>query len=145
MFQEEKRLTHRRIYFWLLTVEAIGFILAAVLLWVDELLDLPHLVFGTTATPVNFSESILESIIILVLGAAIMVLTSVLLRRIKYLEGFHIVCASCHQVYDKGEWVQLEAWVTTGSEVNFSHGLCPNCRASTEKELDSISHESFKG
>src|SRR5206468_930273 len=33
-----------------LVLEALGFIFVALLIWVNEYLDLPHLVFGSTAT-----------------------------------------------------------------------------------------------
>ena len=61
---------------------AASFAAVVGLLWMDELLDLPHKVLGTRATPVNWGESITESIVISVLGLFVVIWSGVLLARI---------------------------------------------------------------
>lgn len=51
--------------FW---IELTGLLLIVSFLWMDELFDLPHYLFGASPTPVNIPESLFETIIILVLG-----------------------------------------------------------------------------
>lgn len=50
------------------------------------------------------------------------------LERVKTLSGFLPICASCKKVRDDtGYWTQVEAYLREHSEIEFSHGLCPDC------------------
>lgn len=50
--------------------------------------------------------------------------------RIKVLSGFIPICASCKKIRDdRGYWNQLEAYIQSHSEAQFSHGICPDCAA----------------
>ena len=50
------------------------------------------------------------------------------LENIKTLKGLLPICASCKKIRDdKGYWNQIETYVATHSEAEFSHGLCPTC------------------
>jgi len=50
------------------------------------------------------------------------------LENIKTLKGLLPICASCKKIRDdKGYWNQIETYIATHSEAEFSHGLCPVC------------------
>lgn len=50
------------------------------------------------------------------------------LVKVKLLSGFLPICASCKKIRDdKGYWNQIESYIREHSEVEFSHGLCPDC------------------
>lgn len=50
------------------------------------------------------------------------------LAEVKTLKGFLPICASCKNIRDdKGYWNQIEAYIRDHTEVEFSHGLCPDC------------------
>jgi len=50
------------------------------------------------------------------------------LRQVKSLSGLLPICASCKNIRDdKGYWQAVESYITTHSEAEFSHGLCPIC------------------
>ena len=50
------------------------------------------------------------------------------LDKVKTLSGFIPICASCKKIRDdKGYWNQVEQYITEHSEVEFSHGVCPDC------------------
>jgi hypothetical protein len=50
------------------------------------------------------------------------------LEEVKTLSGFLPICASCKKIRDdKGYWNQIEAYISEHSEVEFSHGICPEC------------------
>lgn len=59
---------------------------------------------------------------------------------IKVLRGLLPVCAWCKRVRDdEGYWTQMEAYVRTHSQAEFSHGLCPDClRANFPEDADSL-------
>jgi hypothetical protein len=50
------------------------------------------------------------------------------LEKVKTLRGLIPICAGCKKIRnDKGFWQQVEAYFEDHSEVEFSHGLCPEC------------------
>lgn len=50
------------------------------------------------------------------------------LAKVKLLSGFLPICASCKKIRDdQGYWQQIEAYIRDHSEVEFSHGICPEC------------------
>lgn len=49
-------------------------------------------------------------------------------KEIKVLRGFLPICASCKKIRDdKGYWTQIETYISTYTEAEFSHGICPEC------------------
>ncbi|HEC62207.1 MAG TPA: PAS domain S-box protein [bacterium] len=58
---------------------------------------------------------------------------------IKTLSGIIPICAMCKKIRDdEGYWKQVEVYVRDHTEAEFSHGLCPDCVAEMEKEIDEI-------
>jgi streptogramin lyase len=50
------------------------------------------------------------------------------LAQIKVLKGLLPICASCKKIRDDtGYWQQMESYIREHSEVEFSHGICPDC------------------
>lgn len=108
--------------------EVLGISAIILLIWVDEIIDVPHLLLKAEETPVNWRESLLESVLIALLGVLVMIMTRGLFGRIRYLEGILPVCASCKKIRDEyGRWQPIEIYIVERSEAEFSHGLCPEC------------------
>jgi hypothetical protein len=112
----------------ILLFEGVGFILVLGLLWLNEALDLPHKLLGAPATPVNWRESILESAVVLMLGAGTLSWTYHILARLRYLEGFVRICMNCKRVQTGDKWVPIEVYVIDHSEAVLSHSVCPECK-----------------
>jgi hypothetical protein len=108
-------------------IEIIGFLSAILIVWLNELLDLPHIFFGAFATPINYFESIIESTIIFLLGVVIILLTRTILHRLKHLEGILPVCSFCNKIRSGKQWIPIENYVSHHSEADFSHSVCPEC------------------
>jgi hypothetical protein len=50
------------------------------------------------------------------------------MANVKTLRGLLPICASCKKIRDdRGYWNQLETYFQKHSQVQFSHGLCPDC------------------
>jgi len=50
------------------------------------------------------------------------------LSEIRKLSGMIPICASCKKIRDdKGYWNQVEAYIGSHSDVQFSHSICPEC------------------
>ncbi len=53
---------------------------------------------------------------------------SKVLSEIKILSGLLPICASCKKIRDdSGYWNQIESYIKTHSEADFSHSICPDC------------------
>ncbi len=115
--------TTRRILFY----EWSGFALVVLFLWLDELLDLPHLVLGSAPTPINWGELWIESLLVLLLAVLVTRLTSHLMHRVKHLEGLMHVCSSCRRVRDGEAWVSMEAYLQSHSQAELEATLCRQC------------------
>jgi hypothetical protein len=54
--------------------------------------------------------------------------TRALEKKVRVLEGILPICASCKRIRDeKGDYEQIEKYITKHSEASFSHGICPEC------------------
>ena len=111
-----------------LVYEALAFCGIILFIWFDEVLDLPHLLFGAEPTPINWTESMLESAFIAILGIVVIHTTMRIFQRLKTLEGILPVCSSCKKIRDEGgQWQEIEAYIRNRSTAQFSHGICPQC------------------
>lgn len=56
--------------------------------------------------------------------------TQALRARVRTLEGILPTCAFCKDIRDEaGNWQAIEDYVTTRTQAQFSHGVCPTCAA----------------
>ena len=52
------------------------------------------------------------------------------LARVKTLSGLLPICASCRKIRNEsGQWQSLELYIRNHTGADFSHGICPECRA----------------
>lgn len=50
------------------------------------------------------------------------------LRKVRQLQGLLPICSYCKRIRDdQNYWSQVETYLAEHSEVQFSHGICPNC------------------
>ena len=55
---------------------------------------------------------------------------------VKKLRGILPICASCKKIRDdKGYWNQIESYISSHSDAEFSHGICPECAPKYFSEL----------
>ena len=111
----------------IIRIEIIGFLIVIIISWLDELLDIPHIFFGASPSPINYFESIFESTLISVIAIIIIVITHMLLQRLNFLEGVLPVCSFCKKIRIKKQWVPIERYIRDRSEADFSHSVCPEC------------------
>ncbi|OGR44344.1 MAG: hypothetical protein A2X35_02650 [Elusimicrobia bacterium GWA2_61_42] len=58
------------------------------------------------------------------------------LKQVKQLTGLLPICADCKKIRtDKGDWMQLESYISEHSEALFTHGFCENCYRKRLKEI----------
>jgi hypothetical protein len=58
---------------------------------------------------------------------------------IRTLSGLIPICASCHRIRDDlGSWNELEHYLASRADVQFTHGLCPGCLEDSRREIKEI-------
>jgi hypothetical protein len=58
------------------------------------------------------------------------------LNNIQILRGLLPMCANCKKIRDhQGDWQPVEVYLSQRSEVEFSHGICPECKAKLYPEI----------
>jgi hypothetical protein len=120
-----RRVVLRRI----LVLESVAFLVIVAIIWLDELLDLPHLLFRAPPTPVRVQEGLLESILTMIVGVWVVSVTWRAFRRIEYLESLIVMCAWCRRVREGGEWLTVEAFLQRQHHAQTTHGICEACAA----------------
>ena len=95
----------------------------------NEVLDLPHYIFGDTPTSFGQREGeiVIEFVIILVVMIAEIILIKKFYKRIRVLEGFLPICANCKQIRHDDRWEQIEKYISDHSLAQFTHSICPDC------------------
>jgi hypothetical protein len=117
--------------------EVIFFAVVIAVIWLDELLDLPHWIVGAAITPVNWQEAIMESVMITIVASLVIAFTGNLFAKMKYLEGILPVCMTCKRIRDsRGAWQPIEEYIRDRSEADFSHGFCPDCADKFKRKTD---------
>lgn len=52
------------------------------------------------------------------------------LKQVRTLSGLLPICSHCRRIRnDKGYWERLEEYIQEHTDADFSHGICPECRA----------------
>lgn len=58
------------------------------------------------------------------------------LQEVKTLRGLLPICASCKKIRnDDNSWQQIEEYIASHSDANFTHGICPECARRLYPEL----------
>ena len=120
------------VFRYTLMLEAAGFALIIAIIWLDELLDLPRLLFGAAPTPVRVGEGLLESVLTVLVGAIVVGITYRAFRRIQYLESLIVLCAWCRRVRANEEWLSVEDFLEREHNAHTTHGICSTCASVIE-------------
>jgi len=121
--------------------QSVGFIVIIALTFLDELLALPSLLFGEHSFISDFRESSIKMLLILVVWFLVAGSTRRILAHVRYLEGFMRICAWCHHIDFKDQWVSLEDFLQRGFDTPTTHGICPICLAKQQAALRKAKQE----
>jgi hypothetical protein len=59
------------------------------------------------------------------------------LGKVRTLSGLIPICANCKKIRDdKGYWNQIDSYIQEHADVDFSHGICPDCAKELYPDLD---------
>jgi len=116
----------------IIAYEVVGFLAIIALSWINKLLGLPSLIFGTDHLG-GWHESLSETAIILLVAVPVIVLTRRLVTRLHYLEEFLKLCAWCRKLHLDNAWVPVEEFLQRKFDTRTSHGICPAGKAEQRK------------
>jgi hypothetical protein len=105
----------------------LGFLAIIALCFLDELLQLPSLIFSDHPFDIVYRRSMLEMLLFLAVWLLVSGSTNRLLKHVRHLEAFMRVCAWCRRIDCKGEWMELEAFMEQGFDTPTTHGICTEC------------------
>ena len=116
-----------------------SFSLLLLLVWVNEIMDLPAFFFGLETRPFSLYRGCTWSAGVILVMIITVGHTYVQQRRI--IGGMLTVCSYCHKIrIDKDAWERIEEYISRQSAVTLTHGICPDCyekvTANWEKEQD---------
>jgi hypothetical protein len=109
--------------------QSVGFLAIITICWLIELIGLRKLVLGDHPYISDFRESTLEMLIVLAVWFLVAASTRRMLAHTRHLEGFMRICAWCHHIDYKGDWIRLEDFLERGFDTPTTHGICPQCLA----------------
>jgi hypothetical protein len=130
---------------WVLWCEFIAFGLIILMGWLDELAGLPHLVLGGPERASDWREVGVETAMVAIIGAAVMLLTRRLLLRLHYLERFLRVCAWCRKIGYEDRWMPVEDFFKQGFRIETTHGMCPECLKKLEEDTRQFRRQESAG
>lgn len=107
----------------------LGFLAVIALGFLDEMTRLSSLVFGDAALAWEFRRSTLAMLLVLSVWFLVSMSTRRILDRLRYLENFIRVCAWCHHINFKSQWITMEEFLRQGFDTPTTHGICPTCLA----------------
>jgi len=113
----------------------VGFLVVISLGFLDELVRLSSLVFGGQSFSWEFRRATLGMLLVLAVWFLVSTSTRRVLDRIRYLEQFMRVCAWCHHIDYKGNWISFEEFLKQGFDTPTTHGICPKCLAEQKAAL----------
>jgi hypothetical protein len=114
----------------------LAFLAIIVLSFLDDLLQLPALIFSHHPFAFVFRRSTLDMLLVLAVWFLVIRSTRRIIARVQYLEKFMRVCAWCRRIHFHGEWMPLEEFMRQSFDTPTTHGICPECRAQQEAALD---------
>lgn len=106
--------------------QASAFFMLLLLVWLNDVLDLPACASVKDPSALNCVGPALLSVFVVL--TAIVSIGQTYLKQKRILAGFVTVCAKCHKVrIEKHAWEAIERYLADRYPVEFSHGLCPEC------------------
>lgn len=114
----------------------LGFLGIMVLGFLDDLLQLPTLIFSGHSFDFLYRRTTLEMLLIFVVWFLVSRSTRRIMERVQYLEKFMRVCAWCRRINYRGEWVSLEEFMRQGFDTPTSHGICQECLRQQKEALE---------
>jgi hypothetical protein len=115
--------------------QGAAFILLILLVWFNELVDLPSLIAGRPASPPDVFRGCISTAG--VLFGAIVTIGHTYVQHRNVVSGLLTICSYCHKIQiNQTMWQRIEEYIGKHSTALFSHGVCPECFARAVRDND---------
>ncbi|HLX95694.1 MAG TPA: hypothetical protein VKU37_08110 [Verrucomicrobiae bacterium] len=114
----------------------VGFLAVIILCYLNELLQLPSLIFSDHPFNFLYRRPTLEMLLFLAVWLLVSNSTRRLLKQVRQLEDFLRVCSWCRRIDYKGEWMPLEEFMEQGFDTPTTHGICPECLRQKKEAIE---------
>ncbi len=116
----------------------LGFLGIIILCFLDDLLQLPGLIFSDHPFEFVYRRSTLDMLLVLTVWFLVSRSTRRIMERVHYLEKFMRVCAWCRRIHFKGEWMPLEEFMQQSFDTPTTHGICKECLYRQQTLIDKV-------
>jgi len=118
-----------------LLTEFLGFSLVILILWANEVLDIPHEFLGSPPTPVNWEEALLESVLVFLLGLYVMFVSWFVFVGIESQSSKQKICPVCKRIKTGNTWSVFPDEGKASEQPHMEQSLCPECFDKVIKHL----------
>lgn len=129
---------------WVLWYPTLGFALMILLTWGIEYSGVSQLVFGGEPHVWDWRDATLQTALLVVVWAVVLLVSRRVTAHLLYLKGFLRVCAWCRRVSYQDQWLRLEEYFEKGFHVGTTHGMCPQCVQKMEEANAVFQREQVK-
>ena len=106
--------------------QLLVFGMLVLLVWVNEMLDLPALMFGISGRSADVTRGCLATAGVLV--AAVCTVGNTYLQQRQIVKGLLTICSYCKKIrIESSAWQQVEEYIGKRSPIQFTHSVCPDC------------------
>lgn len=113
--------------------QGAGFLLLILLVWFNELVDIPSLFAQRPESPPDLIRGCISTAG--VLFAAIITIGHTYVQQRNIVSGMLTLCCYCQKIQiNQTVWQRIEEYVGRHSLAIFSHGVCPECFAKARSE-----------
>lgn len=112
---------------WVLAAHWGMVLLTEVVIWFDQLVDLPHRLAGLPPAPVRWMEAGIESLLVLAAGVWVSWIIVRLFRRLATQQSRLVTCACCQRVQYCAEWMEFHEYIEETADTHTDLGMCPQC------------------
>ncbi len=143
MKKKQGRHSHRDGLFTVAFWQFMSFVLMVLVIWVNEVLDLSALWFGTQPEAADLFRGCVLTVAAIVVAVITVGHTYVQQKRI--ISGLLTVCAECRKIrVDEEKWKLMDEYISEHSLALISHGLCPACFEMAQEEIRAMAKERGK-
>lgn len=113
----------------------LSFILLLCFVWVNELFDLPSIVFNADSSAFSlYRVSLLSAAVI---TAGVITVGHTYEKQKALISPLLMSCLYCHRVQiDEGKWIHVEDYFIKHYPVEMDRGSCPDCHAMLQSVKD---------
>jgi len=124
-----------------LFTEFLGFLLVVLILWANEVLDIPHEFFGSPPTPINWAEALFESVLVMLLGLYVIFVSWFVFVGIENPTVKEQICPVCKKIKTGDTRSVFAESSDTPDTRNMEQNLCPECLDKIIKQICEGEHE----